>query len=408
MSKPRIAEWTELRGLAYLAVVLQHCIGEYIYRSDIQQPDSVMLAMLYHLTRFGTPTFVFLSAALLFYNGNKPIGYPRYIGRRFRDIYVPFLCWTVIYWVCTQNWSTAQWGNIYFYKGMFEEMIIPVSGYHLWFVVMIFQFYILFPLFAKAAGQVQAFLRRYSTKRRKQLVVAIMLIAATAYALLLQWSYYDMSAWSTGLPSFWQTLLDYRTYNFVMYFFYFMLGAVCAYMTDTWRGLAKQTLPWNVFVFIGLFMLMGHTMLIQSGDTINLNISTYLKPSTFVLIVSQLLLLYGLLLHLQKDTRSEPFRRMLNWIGRYSFGGYLAHALVLAFISYYTRSLALGDHHFTATLITFIVVASVSLGISWLFAHLPGGNWIVGSKGRQRLNWHSFRFQFLSSKRASKSTQELG
>lgn len=66
MSKPRIAEWTELRGLAYLAVVLQHCIGEYIYRSDIQQPDSVMLAMLYHLTRFGTPTFVFLSAALLF------------------------------------------------------------------------------------------------------------------------------------------------------------------------------------------------------------------------------------------------------------------------------------------------------------------------------------------------------
>lgn len=157
-----------------------------------------------------------------------------------------------------------------------------------------------FPLFPKEAGQVQAFLRRYSTKRRKQLVLAIMLISAAVYALLLQWSYYDMSAWSTGLPSFWQTLLDYRTYNFVMYFFYFMLGAVCAYMTDTWRGLAKQTLPWNVFVFIGLFMLMGHTMLIQSGDTINLNISTYLKPSTFVLIVSQLLLLYGLLLHLQK------------------------------------------------------------------------------------------------------------
>lgn len=83
MSKPRIAEWTELRGLAYLAVVLQHCIGEYIYRSDIQQPDSVMLAMLYHLTRFGTPTFVFLSAALLFYNGNNRLAILAILGDGF-------------------------------------------------------------------------------------------------------------------------------------------------------------------------------------------------------------------------------------------------------------------------------------------------------------------------------------
>ena len=59
MGKPRIEEWTQLRGIAFLAIVMQHNIAEYIYRSDIEQPDSVMLTMIYHLTRFGTPTFVF-------------------------------------------------------------------------------------------------------------------------------------------------------------------------------------------------------------------------------------------------------------------------------------------------------------------------------------------------------------
>ena len=59
VKKPRITEWTELRGIAFLAIVMQHSIAEYIYRADIEQPDSIMLTMIYHLTRFGTPTFVF-------------------------------------------------------------------------------------------------------------------------------------------------------------------------------------------------------------------------------------------------------------------------------------------------------------------------------------------------------------
>lgn len=68
VNKPRIVEWTQLRGLAFLAIVMQHNIAEYIYRADIEQPDSVMLTMIYHLTRFGTPTFVFLSGVMLFYH----------------------------------------------------------------------------------------------------------------------------------------------------------------------------------------------------------------------------------------------------------------------------------------------------------------------------------------------------
>ena len=57
--KERIEEVTLLRAFAFLAITMQHCIAEYIYRADILQPDSIMLAMLFDFTRFGTPTFVF-------------------------------------------------------------------------------------------------------------------------------------------------------------------------------------------------------------------------------------------------------------------------------------------------------------------------------------------------------------
>lgn len=157
MKKPKIAEWTELRGLAFLAIVMQHNIAEYIYRTDIEQPDSVMLTMIYHLTRFGTPTFVFLSGALLFYHHRhaKP-NYARFIGKRFGDIYMPFMIWTLIYWLAVRVFTPSFWSSGMPDLGSFvRELFLPQTGYHLWFVLMIFQFYILFPLFLTGAHAVR-------------------------------------------------------------------------------------------------------------------------------------------------------------------------------------------------------------------------------------------------------------
>nr|WP_145403537.1 acyltransferase [Paenibacillus xylanexedens] len=380
MKKPKIAEWTELRGLAFLAIVMQHNIAEYIYRTDIEQPDSVMLTMIYHLTRFGTPTFVFLSGALLFYHHRhaKP-NYARFIKKRFGDIYMPFIIWTLIYWLAVRMFTPAFWSSGMPDLGSFvRELFLPQTGYHLWFVLMIFQFYILFPLFLTGAHAVRKRLESnpHSRLTSGQRTLAIILAAAAMYVCLLKWSYYDMSGWTNLLSEPWSSLLEYRSYSWIMYWFYFLLGAVCAWAVENWRGWTTKVLPWTIIVFIMMYIWLGYDVLSGSEDTMNLNISTYLKPSTFIIIMAQMLMFYGLLaLFRDKDL---GFRRLLDWIGRYSFGGYLVHALVIYAIAYFTRPLHLSGWHLLATVLSFAITVVTALGISWGLSKLPGSRFTVG------------------------------
>lgn len=381
MGKPRIEEWTQLRGLAFLAIVMQHSIAEYIYRADIESADSIMLTMIYHLTRFGTPTFVFLSAVLMFYHYGGKVRYGSFLRKRLGDVYVPFLIWTVIYWLYVRVFTPGFWqkGGQDF-GSLLKEMFLPQTGYQLWFILMILQFYIFFPVLAGVVRHVRKRLDVLGERARSRSVVAIVAGTGLMYMGLLYLSYHQMGAWSSRLGSPWSELIQYRSYSFIMYGFYFVVGAVWAANIEKCRAWCIKLLPWSGLVFIGMYIRLGYDVLQGSGEVVNLNISTYLKPSTFLIIVAQILLLYGLLLMMKG--RSASFLRLLGWIGKYSFGGYLVHALVIYCIAFFTRPLTLTGSHLPVTLLTFFLTAAASLGISYTLSRLPGARWIVGAKRR--------------------------
>ncbi|MGF9697503.1 acyltransferase [Paenibacillus sp. MABNR03] len=386
MGKPRIEEWTQLRGIAFLAIVMQHNIAEYIYRSDIEQPDSIMLTMIYHLTRFGTPTFVFLSGVMLFYHHRQARPeYTRFIRKRFGDIYVPFVLWTLIYWLSVRIFTPEFWtSGTLDVRSLIREFFIPQTGYHLWFVIMIFQFYVLFPLFWIGVQLVYRQIIKLTRITPIRSVLFLVLFAAGIYGLLMKWSYYDMGGWAASLSQPWSTLLEYRSYSWVMYWFYFLLGAVCAWAVDTWRNWSVRALPWMVSVFIGMYIWLGYDVLRGSGDVVNLNISTYLKPTTFIIIMAQMFMLYGFLILLRGKT--TKFLNLLTWIGRYSFGGYLVHALIIYAIAYFTRPLQLGGWHLPITLLSFLVTAAIALAISCGLSRLPGSRYTVGLQRKRKHN----------------------
>ncbi|SDX33000.1 acyltransferase [Paenibacillus sp. PDC88] len=375
MKKPRIEELTPLRGLAFLAIVMQHSLAEYIYRADILAPDSTMLMIVYHLTRFGTPTFVFLSAVLLFYNYEKKLHYPSFIRKRFGDIYVPFLLWTVLYWLSVRLTAGTNWLSADTWTSLVSEWFVPQAGYQLWFVIMVFQFYLLFPLFRKAAQFLKSKLAPLDPKRQNRTVVTIIVLTGVAYAYLLYLSYYEMGAWAEEAGGITQTLLGYRSYSFVMYFFYFILGALVAFMLEKFRKWVLKIMPWTAFLSIALFTLLAYDVLRGSSDVMNLNISTYLKPQTFALILTQMFLLYGFMLVVSPQSR---FRKLFTWVGRYSYGGYLVHAMVIYGIAFFTRPMELSGYHLPVTIITFLLTVIISLLISFGLSKLPGSRYLVG------------------------------
>lgn len=379
--KERIEEVTLLRAFAFLAVTLQHCIAEYIYRPDIMQADSIMLAMLFHFTRFGTPAFVFLSGLILFYNYSGKLNYRSFIRKRFDDILVPFLGWTVIYWIAVEGVIGSRLMQPSAWPSIFLQLIRPTNGYHLWFILMIFQFYLLFPLFSKVLSSFRQRLHPHKggfVQRVAWVTVALGL----AYGALLWLSYYKMPDWAASAGGFWAGLITHRSYYFVMYVFYFLIGGVFAFGLARFRTFAADAMGWTVMVFIGAYIWLGYDVLRFSTEQMNLQVSNYLKPTTFLIIVSQLLLLYGFALMLQK--RKGALYRILRFIGRHSFGGFLAHAFVLMLVSAITRPMQLSGSHLPAAVITFILVAGGAIGLASLMEKLPYGRWLIGPTGRRK------------------------
>ena len=402
LKKPRIEELTPFRGLAFLAIVMQHSLAEYIYRADILPADSIMLMFIYHFTRFGTPTFVFLSAVLLFYNNEHKLHYPSFIRKRFGDIYVPFLLWTLVYWLSVRLTMYTNWLDAETWKSLVSELFTPQAGYHLWFIIMVFQFYLLFPLFRWIALKVKSRLNGMEYQRQNIIILTILLISGTAYAYLLYLSYYRMGQWAIG-AGLWQTLITHRTKIFVMYIFYFILGAVCAFMLDRFRIVMVKILPWNAILSIMLFIYLAYDVLRGSGDTMNLNISTYLKPTTFLLILSQMFLIYGIMRLLSVNSK---FYKLFTWIGRYSFGGYLVHALVIYWIAFFTRPLQLTGYHLGFTFLTFVLTVLCSLLISYGLSLLPCSRYLVGLTRKRIGNTKLDKIEPISKAPTTKSLTE--
>ncbi|TVX86776.1 acyltransferase [Paenibacillus agilis] len=381
-SKKRIEELTILRAFAFLAIVLQHSIGEYIVREDINRTDSILISLLYHFTRFGTLTFVFISTVLLFYSRHSSMKYGAFLKRRAQGLLVPFALWTLIY--C----AFILQGDMFTLDGwmkMLQQFVNPTYGYHLWFILMIFQLYLLFPWLLKIVHKVQIKIRAITLEKgmkiSKRWLVLLMIGIGLLHLALMDWSYRIAPGWTSDASGAAAYMLGHRTMFAGMYILYIAMGILCAYLLPEWRRWVQRVLPWSAMVFGAAYLYSSYRLLAGGVEPVNVNISTYLKPSIAILAVSQMLLLYVLALNIVK--RQGMLYRCLKWIGSYSFPAYLVHALVLSGVALWTRTLMLEGQHFIVTIITWVVVAVGSLLLSKMMELMPYGKWLTGNVSRR-------------------------
>ncbi|MFD2615463.1 acyltransferase [Paenibacillus gansuensis] len=374
MKKERIEELTLFRAMAFLAIVLQHCIAEFIYRPEIMPKDSVMLAMLFHFTRFGTPTFIFISGLLFFYNYYEKLNYRTFLIKRFQDILVPFIIWTGVYYTLMHG---VWFLDFKAWQGYAHELIVPSSGYHLWFIVMIFQFYLLFPVFHFGVGAAHKRLKRLDAEREGTALGWGLAVLGLLFAGLLWLSYYVLPGLYARTDWAWlKTLINYRNLYFIFHAFYFVAGAAAALYLTRFRAFIRRSQAWNLFLFAAVYIGMCYGVLSYSMDKMNLAVSTYLKPSTFVLILSQQMIMYGIALKIA-ELKTRLFR-VFHWIGTYSFGGFLAHPLAVWVLAPLTRSERFAGQHLELTAFFYAAVVMLSLGLSCGASLLPFGRWMMG------------------------------
>ena len=247
---------------------------------------------------------------------------------------------------------------------------------------MIFQFYLLFPLFLKGL----TWAKDRSDQNETRTLNSLLVVAGLGYMFLMWASYKYLSYHASSYPVFLQYLITNRNTNFLFYSFYFLFGAVIAIELERWRKTIKGSFRWNIILFILGYVWAGYELFIGTGYSlpINLNWSTTLKPSMFILVFSELIALY--MVAMKVTQKNNWITKSSSWVGQYSFGAYLVHALVLGELIKFVDAFhlihpALNQHYVLVTFVAFLIVSVLSTLMCFALSKIPFGRYLIGPTG---------------------------
>lgn len=133
-----------LKGLCIFTILLFH------YLNALPLPSPYAQGVFFGGT--GAHLFILLSGLGLYLSHLKaPLSYGAFLKRRFSKVYLPYLglvllaAFLSLFLPLYDNSWYALGGHVFLYK-MWDESIMGSYGYPLWFMSMIFQFYLVFPL----------------------------------------------------------------------------------------------------------------------------------------------------------------------------------------------------------------------------------------------------------------------
>lgn len=296
----RLTELDALRVLAMIGVILIHVTAPFItHESGFTLLGMNLAYLVNQLTRFSVPLFFLLSGFSLGIGG-APKSYGGFLKKRCSKILLPYVVWVILYqlWNCSKD--VALWlTQIQDLKWFALELLTGRAAPHLYFVPIIFQCYLLFPLL----------------KRWVDRAPGPCFLWSLTVTLLLQGVH---SLQSLGMlassPSRWLWL------TFPMWCFYFITGLFLQRLDfETIRRLCRENaLP--LVVLCGLFSLLFCAWSKFTG------LLDSMKPD--IMLYTLLVFLFGVAAwqFLMRIPGLEPVIRFLS---DHSLGIYFNHVLVL-------------------------------------------------------------------------------
>jgi peptidoglycan/LPS O-acetylase OafA/YrhL len=299
--KPRRLDHVDaMRPVKQAGVISTHALDAF---APISTAQGAAL-LLFHVSR---DAFFFVSACMTAYaymDLNRS-GLRRFYRRRFVSIGIPYLCWTAIYYVFTFPTShyrsrgqalMAGWDLIWF------------GYYHLYFLLVIMQFYLVFPL-------VLIGLRR--TRGHHGVVIAAVAVFQVLLTIAMHWNW---------LPPRMEAIWAQREVQ--TYLLYLIGGSVTAFhlnQVDAWvRRHAKLVVALTV-----LAAMLAETIyyLGQYGVTTVLgSTDDPFQPSVIPFNIGAIACLYLVGIALVRSPRTRAIARIGS---DNSYGVYLSHVLFL-------------------------------------------------------------------------------
>lgn len=350
MGNERLFYLDSLRGIAIIFVIVQHlCAG--IMRQ--QHIDSAWWTanILIVLSKPAVPLFIMISGGLLLSEKNE-IHISTFLGKRFKKVVVPFVVWMIFYYF----WSllVLRNGNFILVE-LVNELLrghstkhLPV---HLWFFPLVISLYVVTPVLKKFIDN--------SSKTEKLYLLFVCLLFGSLIPLVHKFS---------------DVRLGYRSYKYLIYVFYFLLGC---YLLDMSNKKKINVLGLHALCLSGFFISIYGTwsLVMSAGKFDNF---WYRAASPGVVLMSMCTFLFFKYCF----SRFEELRlnMALQYVGKMSFGVYLVHIMWMNIFSTGMLGYKLSVNSFhpiVSVPIMTIGVLSLSLVSIHIIQCLPFGKIIV-------------------------------
>lgn len=362
-------EFKVLQSIAFLAVVLQSSLLYTMNQGNITLEHSLIIGMLFNLAKFSAPAFIFIVGFHLIRQYTKQMVYTEYIYEKTAHLIAPYFFWSIVYLFIANQVVTME--------GALKGLFLGTAAPHLWYVIMMFQIHLLFPLLCTLF---------YWFKQRthnQQDIYKYMVIFATLYFLLMWYSSHYIFNGEKLTSS---AILQYTDRSFFFYSFYFVMGGIAAVALKAWRAFVTKHIPLFTILFFILFLYINYELFSFYGvDSIHLTVSTYLKPSMFLYIVCEIFILYVLSIMIVQ--RRGTLYKTLHFIGSYTYGAYLAHFFFLHLSTKLLSLFTIQANTILYSLLLFLMTATFSIITMVICSTIPFHTWIIGPSPAPAIKW---------------------
>ncbi|MGM0805779.1 MAG: acyltransferase [Bacillota bacterium] len=359
----QIREIYLVRALAIIGVIMVHSTSGVVASFN---PDSSLYGVYNFLNiffKFGTPTFIFLSSFVLFFNYyHKPLTKERitsFYKKRLLFIIIPYFIFSFLYFAMTASvQGYASTGEMA--KAFMMDFLTGKAYTHLYFVFISIQLYVLFPF-------ILMFLKKFPKVTKHTIWIGF----------VLQWTFVLLNHyyWQYSLKG--SISFSYMSYYFLGAFIGIHYQQIHDYLVVTKEKLfSKKALVWIPLWVIWIAASAGHVgvwyVTRANGAMIDSKIYELLwNVHTFTSAIVLMQISYWLYRHLH-----EKVLNVMIHLGVVSFGVYLIHPILLLIAR---KVLVTGDP----------ILYHVSVAALFLFALI--GSWIiVGNIMRIKQSWVLF------------------
>lgn len=304
---------TFLRGSAIVAVVLIHFFSSlsHVYTRPVVGEFFIFFDQA---ARFSVPLFIMLSGfGLTKKYLDKKLVFKEFFERRVFKLFPLFFIWS-LFSFCVLA-TIPAWNIPYTaLPSVLSQLVLGSSDYQLYFLPLIFQLYILFPVLLK--------LLRAAPKMILSLVFGIQV------ALFV---FFSSNALTKSIPFF---LTDHGQYIFFLsWIFYFVCGMwLAAYGFPT---KLKRWLPTLAFCGLVAAYLISSNAIAHGTDPLFALKATRLAILPWIILSTITLVLFTQSSYWHK--LPTAVQKLVSWMGAHSYLIFLSHTLLLRMIFAFVR-----------------------------------------------------------------------